>query len=162
MRYVRRVESNIKGVTSPIDLWPKTLILGKNGSGKSAITAAVELALTGRVSDVTGRAEVAREADLLALAPGRSGKLFARVTLSDGEVASWATEGTSESATRGTHSLPQGVNKATVLPLRQVREALLGSPQTARQFFVRHVGVGSSNLIVESKFAQILLPKFLA
>jgi hypothetical protein len=138
MIYVAQVESTLKG-TLPYKLGPKTLILGVNGSGKSAITGAVELALTGRVSDLFGREDVARESDLMALAPGRKASLIARAILSDGSVCSYETSGSSSKAKKAKHSLPPSVDVASALPLRMVRDAVKGSADTARKFFLQRV-----------------------
>ena len=77
--YVVFAESNIKGGVSAA-LGPKTLIVGPNGTGKSAVANTVELALTGRVSDILGRRDVAKEIELQALAPSRKGELLARTS----------------------------------------------------------------------------------
>jgi energy-coupling factor transporter ATP-binding protein EcfA2 len=121
-----------------VDLGQKTVIVGPNGSGKSAIVNAVELALTGRASDIAGRGEVGRELDLMALAPRKEGRLFAAVKFSDGTTAEYATEGSSEKAKRATRkssvTLPENI-----LPLRDVTEAIRGSAETARKFFLQRV-----------------------
>ena len=91
MLYVKRVEGNVKGA-STADLGPRTLIVGPNGAGKSAIVNGVELALSGRASDVVGRAEVSRGIDLLALAPAADDSLWAKATLSDGGEVGWSCE----------------------------------------------------------------------
>ena len=69
MRYVKRVESNVKGGVA-VDLGPRTLIVGPNASNKSAVVNSVEFALTGAVSDVVGRALVKEANALLALGDG--------------------------------------------------------------------------------------------
>src|SRR5260221_10173432 len=90
MRYVKKVESTIKnGVNA--ELGPKTIIIGPNGSGKSAVVNAIELALTGRASDVAGRDVVAQDLALLSLAPGRNSAVTSEATLSDGSKCSWTT-----------------------------------------------------------------------
>lgn len=52
---VTRIQSNIKGRDINAQLYPKTLIVGPSASGKSAVIGAVELAISGRISDVQGR-----------------------------------------------------------------------------------------------------------
>ena len=133
--YVVFVEGNLKGGVS-CTLGRKTLIIGPTGSGKSAVPNALELALSGRVSDVRGRQEVAREIDLMELAPGRKGELLARAVLSDGSEAVWRAGGKSKKAR---HTYPEViVDPATVFPLRPVHEAIVGSVETARKFFLQY------------------------
>lgn len=49
MRIKRVALSNWKGITKAFDLGPVTLIVGPNGSGKTAITTAIKFALTGQL-----------------------------------------------------------------------------------------------------------------
>lgn len=53
--YIKTVTTSVKGPTRNYTLGQRTVICGDNGSGKSAITQSIELALTGGVSDVAGR-----------------------------------------------------------------------------------------------------------
>jgi len=144
--FVASVTSNIKGQERSVDLSRRTLLLGPNGSGKSAVVNAVELALTGTVSDIAGRASVTKTADLLSLAPGRKGTLYSNVELSDGSILSWKAEGSEgrAKAPERTSTHPFGFWEATILPLRDVREALLGSPDTARRFILTYAVPGQS------------------
>lgn len=87
--HVADVRANIK-IPMAATFGPKTLILGDNGTGKSTLTAAVELALAGYASDVAGNPTETREAELHAhLAPNRDGTASATVTMSDGTVYAW-------------------------------------------------------------------------
>jgi hypothetical protein len=113
------------------ELSPRTLLLGNCSSGKSALVNAVELALSGRASDVAGRAVLAKDAELWQLAPPGATEVFAQVLLSNGETARW-------SLTKGHRALRTG--PAGDFPLRAVREALLGSPETARKWMVQQGG----------------------
>lgn len=136
MIYVESIASNIKGGVS-CRLGPKTIVIGSNGSGKSAVLNSIELALTGRVSDLVGRAEVAKETDLAMLAPGRAGELYAKATFTNGGVASWRAG--AKGAKKAVHLYPPDVlDKDAALPLRPVRDAVLGSAETARKFFLAH------------------------
>ena len=131
--HVKRIKSNIKGGVDA-ELGEKTLIVGANGHGKSAIVNAVELALGGSASDIVGRAEVKREADLLSLTDGDS--LEATATLSDGSTASWKTErNRTGGAKKATHNSPV----EALFPVREVREALGGSADTARSWLLSKV-----------------------
>lgn len=133
--WVEELRSNIKG-THPegwkLALAPKTLIVGPNASGKTSLISALELALTGRVSRIDKR-----EAALMALAPGKKGKLFSSVTLSDGSIAAYETGGDTARAKKAKHDLPQGLDSEAVLPLRPIQAALAGSIDTARKYFLK-------------------------
>ena len=158
MIYVTEIESNVKGGVR-CTLQQRTLLVGGNGTGKSAAINAVELALTGRVSDISGRAELSREVDLMSLAPGRSGELFAVAQLSNGEHCSFGIEGTTARARKAAHSMPASICNVAALPLRAVREAVLGSADTARKFFVQQVG-GFSGADVLKRLPTLLHEKF--
>lgn len=148
MRYAARVDSCLKGC-GQVDLGQKVLISGPNGSGKSAIPGAVELALSRRVSDVTGRDSIANPGDLIALAPGREGELYSEVVLSDGARCVFRTSGGGGRGKKGDHRLPDGVDPERVFPLRRVKEALLGAPATTRAFFFAEVcrGIADSDVL---------------
>ena len=128
--YVVKIETNLKGgaVAQP---GPRTIILGKSRAGKSTRVNAVEAAGSGRVSDVAGRATLARDADLMMLAPNNADRVFASVKLSDGQVCEWSLE-------RGHRAKRSGPEIA--FPLRDVREAILGEPDKARKWILQHGG----------------------
>lgn len=148
--YVKHVASNVKsadGLVWDVELGPKTIIVGPNGRGKSRIVNAIELALTGRASDVAGRVDVAREADLLALAPGRKANVYAEALLSSGEVATFGVEYAGEGkARKADHDAPDWFAKEQLLPVRAVREAMLGSADTACRAFLGWAGAADSDL----------------
>jgi len=148
--YVKHVASNVKsadGLMWDVELGPKTLIVGPNGRGKSRIVNAIELALTGRASDVAGRVDVAREADLLALAPGRKANVYAEVLLSSGETVHFGVEYVGEGkARKADHDVPDWFAKEQLLPVRAVREAMLGSADTACRAFLGWAGAVDTDL----------------
>jgi hypothetical protein len=126
---VERVESSIKGGVKA-ELGQKTLILGANGIGKSAIVNAVELAGTGKASDVAGRSVLAKDADLFMLAPPGSDHVSARAHLSEGTgMAAWELR-------KGHRAKRTGPEIS--FPLREVEEALLGNAETARKWVLQH------------------------
>src|SRR3990172_3825194 len=126
---VDKVESSIKGGVKA-KLGRKTLILGANGLGKSAIVNAVELAGTGRASDVAGRSTLAKDADLFMLAPPGKDHVSARAYLSEGAgTAAWELR-------KGHRAKRTGPE--VHFPLRDVQEALLGSAETARKWVLQH------------------------
>ena len=126
---VEKVTSSIKGGVKA-KLGQRTLILGANGIGKSAILNAAELAGTGKVSDIAGRALMAKDADLFMLAPPEADHVYAHAHLSEGiGMASWELR-------KGKRAKRTGPGIS--FPLREVRDALLGSAETARKWILEH------------------------
>ncbi len=140
---IRKVKSNLK-LGCDVEIGPKTVIVGPNGSGKSTIVNAIELALTGRASDIAGRSEVAREADVLSLAPAGAKQVYAEVVFDGGETARYAAEGTTAKAKKAVVARPDFVLPETALPLRTLREAVLGSATTARKYLLSKVSAGTT------------------
>ena len=134
--FVKEISANVKGSIENVELGYRTLIVGSNGTGKSAITNALELAVSGAASDVAGRTTLALPIELMSLANDGDKKLWADATLSNGEIAQFAVTGTTAKASKPvrTHPMSLGVD---CLPLRDVKEAILGSADKARRFFVR-------------------------
>lgn len=123
----------------PVALAPRTLIIGKNGSGKSAITQAIEYALTGSVTDMMGRALVKQQALLNTLAPPER-NLHASLEMPAGS---------------GSHINGQpGVNPELVFPLRAIRDNLLGAPERGRQWLLTRMGVDADGVVAELAAAK--------
>ncbi len=131
--YVKHIESNIKGGVDT-DLGEKTLIVGPNGQGKSAVVNAVELALLASASDIVGRAEVKRESDLLALTQGKA--LTATATLEDGDTVSIEIQPNGRGGAK--KAKLTGDIRAS-FPVHEVRGALAGSADTARKWLLSRV-----------------------
>lgn len=133
-KMIRRVESNLKAGCS-VDIGPKTLIVGPNRSGKSTIVNAIELATTGRASDIAGRATLALDAELATLMPPGADSVFARAfygpLIPTCQVV-WALE-KGHKATRGAAPSPAS---EVVFPLREVRENLVASAEKARKWLL--------------------------
>jgi hypothetical protein len=155
--YVSFVESNIKGgVRAALSM--KTLIVGPNGTGKSAVANTIELALTGKVSDLVGRREVAAEALLQSLAPNRKGELLARAAFSDGREAVWRAGGKSKKAK---HVYPEAIlDPASALPLRPVYDAIMGDVNTARKFFLQYAVGAVTDADVMKRIPESLHPYY--
>lgn len=153
--FVKSVKSNVKK-GADAELGRLTLIVGPNGTGKSSIVNAVELALTGRASDVVGRVEVAKGIDLLALAPAGDDALWSKATLSDGRTVEWRCERNAKTggAREATHTLPSDTKPT--FPVRAVREALTGSPATVRAWLVGRIGATVSEDAILNLFPEDL------
>jgi len=117
-------------------LSPHIFLWGPNGSGKTAIINAVELALTGEVRDIGGR-EKARSNTILAdlMGPGED-TLFAVVQLNDGRKASWVME----PGKRPVHTPLEG---KVYFPMPEVLNALKGSKAVTARFLIKYFGAGA-------------------
>ena len=131
--HIKGIKSNIKGGVDQ-ELGEKTLIVGPNGIGKSAIINAIELAVGGSASDIVGRAEVKREAELLTLADGK--RVFAAAEVSHGKAASYEAQSNSRG---GAKKAAHTCSVAASFPVRDVRAALGGSADTARSWLLSKV-----------------------
>ena len=154
-----RARSNLSGGVD-VPLGPKTLLLMANGVGKTSVLRTIELALSGRASDIAGREDVALPADLMALAPERRGNLWAEVEFSDGSHARWETRGGAGRAARPTHTLPAGLTPQGTLPIRALRDFLRGNTDTARRAFLHVACVGVTTATVEAQIPTPLLAAF--
>lgn len=135
-RHIEKVTSNIKkGVD--IELGPKTLICGPNGQGKTSVINAVELALLGQVSDLSGRDIVKRPGDLIKLTSEKV--LTVDCVLSDGHEITVECKRTKTGASKPKVT---GALKAE-MPYHAVRGNLTGSPETVRKWLMDN-GMGSS------------------
>lgn len=135
--HVTRVTSNLKGGLDRV-LGERTLIVGPNGSGKSAIQNSIELALTGRVSDIAGRVDAADLGIVGMMAPAGE-PLRATVYLSNGQVASFEAARKDGGWSRG-----QRTGATGDFPVSRVRQSLIGSPETARKFLLANIGTRAS------------------
>lgn len=118
-----------------IPLSTKTILIGPPRSGKTAAINAIEAAVSGRVSDLFG-GEFTDVGKLAALVGSDS--LAVEAVLDTGEVLTWGTEVVDGKLREPVHAVPEWLNTAATLPLRAVREALSGSPDKAKTFFLGH------------------------
>ena len=87
MVYVEKVKSSLKGGVD-VKLGPRTVLYGANGSGKTSVIQAIELASGGYVSDMEGRDQVKSHTALARLFPPGN-RMFAEIALSSGVVCDW-------------------------------------------------------------------------
>ena len=134
--YAHRVVSNVKkGVD--VELSRCTLLVGPNGSGKTSVQNALELALCGFASDVEGRDKVKLAYALARLGPGDA-PLVSNVTLSDGREASWTLKPNKKGGYHDPdHTPPSGLR--VIFPVADVREVLGGNPETVRTWLMGRV-----------------------
>lgn len=140
--HISKVKGNVKKGCD-VEIGPKTLIVGPNGSGKSTVVNTIELALTGRVSDVAGRVDIAREADVMSLAKDGAPMIEALATFDDTTIAAYRTSGSTAKAKKAVGDKPGRAQHDEVLPVRTLKENVLGSPQTARKYLMSKVSTAT-------------------
>lgn len=150
---ITKVETNLKAGAS-VTLTPKTLVVGPNRAGKSTIVNAVELAATGRASDIAGRETLALDAELSTLIPAGAESGFARAWIGDQQL-SWALV-KGKKATRGAMPAPA---PEVHFPLREVRENLTASPATARKWLLGRLSAATPWPTVLARVAVTLHEK---
>lgn len=154
-----KVRGNVKAGCD-VEIGQHTLIVGPNGSGKSSVVNTVELALTARAGDIAGRVDVGREADVMSLATDGAEKIQAEVVFDDGVAAVYMTSGSTAKAKKAQHIAPQAVLHPDVLPIRSLREAMLGSPATARKYLLSRMADTVRLEDVRQGFGPELQPMF--
>lgn len=165
--HIVKVETNINspdGRVHTTELGQRTLLVGPNGSGKTVISAAVRLALTGTTDDVANRDGV-RDAQLLRRllppsAPANedgSRSLVAHVTFDDGSEAGWGlVVEPSGAVKRPLHEPAPLVDPERVLALRSIWTILRGDEKAARRALLTWIGQG-----VQEEDALALIPAHL-
>ena len=137
--YIAQVQSNIKAGVDVV-LGPKTLIVGKNGSGKTSIINAVEMGLTQTVSDLRGRKVAKRGKDLITLVRKSEDSLMCAVTLSTNKTTTVTIERT---ATGGGRAKVKGKVDGA-MPFLEVRDILTSKPENLRKWIVERASTSLS------------------
>ena len=151
--HVRKVHSNVKkGVD--LEIGPRVLLVGPNGSGKTSVQNAIELATCGYATDVEGRVKVKVNYALGRLGPGDQ-PLWSEVEFSDGSKASWRLKPNKKG---GYHDpevdVPQNIR--VVFPVADVREVLSGSPETIRTWLMGRVAADLSEQDILDRLPESL------
>lgn len=132
--YINKLTTNVK-LERDIELGERTLIIGANGSGKTAILNSVELCMAGYVSDYRGKV-VKQPRDLLALT--NNDELKVAVSLSTGQKCSVRVKRNAS----GTVSRPKYYGKTKLnLPMKEVSDALEGSSKTFTSWLLKKMSV---------------------
>lgn len=137
MDHVTHVRSNVK-VGADVELGKRTLIIGRNGIGKSTITNSIELALTGRVSDMAGKQSIAKVGDLTGLLDAPDGILWSELDLKGAGTVRYEMRVKGPgSGSRPDVTGPDYSNDARVHPVRMLEEAF-ASADKAKRFLLEH------------------------
>jgi hypothetical protein len=138
--FVKSIRSNLQGGSATY-LGAKTLLVGPNAIGKSAIIRSIELATTGRASDIAGRDTLALDAELASLITSGLDTGECIADFSEGGEAVWTL-------IKGKRS--KRIGPTAAFPLRDIQKAILGSAETARKFFLSQVsGLTWKNFLAE-------------
>lgn len=104
-------------------------IIGANGTGKTSVINAIELACNGLASDIGGRADAKSPVMLQDIAPD-NGHAFSRVTFDDGYVASWEY-------TKG--KIQHDSDRPVWMVYADVADSLIGSREKFVEFLLKRI-----------------------
>lgn len=137
---ITEVESTFKstdGRAWKVALGPKTLLIGDNGDGKSAILQSLEAALLNEVDDLAGKNGVRDPSLLIEMAaqsdqPGAAA--WTKAKLSNGDTAEWSLTRRDDGTLpqQPDVSLPKCVD-GNVMPMRVVQAVLAAERKTAEK-----------------------------
>tara|TARA_R100001594_G_scaffold42369_1_gene74419 strand:- start:2329 stop:3588 length:1260 start_codon:yes stop_codon:yes gene_type:complete len=152
MRHIKSISTNIKtpGGLEVTGLGPNVFISGDNGSGKTALVNAVQLALTGKASDLSGNRKGKSASLLEGLRPEGEEMLYARLELSDDSVAHW--EMTPDGKVN--HARSPGLKEELCFPIDEAIDALKGSKETTLKFFCKYFLMPDDFTAIEAKFSE--------
>ena len=151
MIYVSRVRSSLKGGVD-VGLGRLTVLYGPNGSGKTSVIQAIELASGGYVSDMEGRDQVKRSTALARLFHPDS-RMHAEIDLSDGAVAQWEMK---HGEKVGTFKKPVQSGSSIRWPMQEVSDTLSGEGARVKAWLEQEV-VG----VITEKDILAVLPQHL-
>ena len=136
MIYAKRVKSPLKGGVD-VELGPKTVLVGGNGAGKTAVLQALKLGTRGYVDDQEGKDGVSATAAIARLFPPQA-PLVAEVEMSDGTEFSWSSKprgsGYTKPKTTGKER-PYKVN----YPFHTIKSLLSGDSKKVRSWLEQEV-----------------------
>lgn len=155
--YIKRITTNVKslrGTTQSWDLAPKTLIIGPNEAGKSAIAQSAQIIAEGGAAGLLFRRGLVRLPSQLAALGPQNQPLSVEAELSNGETIRFFAEPGKKPKIDGDRNLGIGVEA--------VRAAFSGAPDTIRQFLATHMdGTATSRAEVYRAVPPTYKPKLL-
>jgi len=139
---VKRIRGTIKGGVDVEVPGRHVVVIGDNGSAKSALAQHLELAFTGGASDIAGREWVSDMGELRTLVDDRqAASLHAEVLVEtvDGREGSFIFDAPLKEANKTgiakpTITTPAGIKVA--MPMKKLLEDLRGTPERARKFLL--------------------------
>lgn len=163
-QFLTHVSSNLKGGVN-CALGRRTLIVGKNEAGKTALVNAIEYALTLACSQIFGR-DIAKDAGLVALLAPKGEQPWAQVQLSGGgRVRATASSAKGKGAKKAAQHFYDGAgveqpnlpfDPAKVFPMRELESAIAGKDETQRGFFLHYATGKLSDKDVIGKIPKAL------
>lgn len=139
--YIETLTTNAKSPTGQPQTWtlgPKTLIVGPNEAGKSAIAQSAQVIAEGGAAGLLLRKGLVKQpVQLLTMAPSGSA-LRVSARLNTGEEIEWTAEPGKKPRVTGAHNIGVGVES--------VRAAFSGSPDTARRFLAETIPLNAISL----------------
>lgn len=135
--YAKKVKSPLKGGVD-IELGPKTVLCGLNGTGKTAILQALKLGTRGYVDDQEGKDHVSATAAIARLFP-RGAALTSQVEMSDGKVFTWASKRRGKGFTKPKATSKERPYKVD-FPFQAVKALLSGDDEKIRAWLETRAG----------------------
>lgn len=154
--HVSELETNVKATKGSATFTPCTLIVGKNGAGKSALVDALSLVLRG---EAYSEGLKKSEAQLFALASGKEMHVSAK--LSDGRAISWSTEESAKGTVKKAvwrSSVKEDEGPFGVLSSASVKALLLGDAKVLLHAVLLAAGGEQPTEKILSRFAPAQLP----
>jgi len=154
--HITSISTNIKFPNSIVvkNLDQHIFLTGDNGTGKTALINAVELALVGEAYDLGGRDKARSASILVQLIPPGETNLYSYVTFSDGTEASWVME-------RGKRPVHNPPPTCINFLMSEIMAALSGSKLVTARFILKYFSATRLYPIGETK-AMVSAQEFLA
>lgn len=139
--YIETLTTNAKSPTGQPQTWtlgPKTLIVGPNEAGKSAIAQSAQMIAEGGAAGLLLRKGLVKlPIQLLTMAPNGEA-LTVAARLNTGEEIRWSAEPGKKPSVTGNQNIGVGIES--------VRAAFSGSPDTARRFLAETIPLNAISL----------------
>ena len=136
--YVKKVTSPMKGGVN-VELGPKTVLVGRNGGGKSAVLQAAKLAVAGYIDDQDGKDGIRSTAAIAELFPPGA-ELKSTVEMSEGSLFVWESKRKGKGFSKP--KPPGGPRKLTpTFPFLELSDLLSGDTTRVKAWLEPLVGL---------------------